>query len=141
MILLLIIVNTFILLALSFLHFYWAFGGRWGWQFSLPTKENGDFLFQPGIFATLVVAFGLFIFATTTTGNAGLYSQWVPVNYFHYADWVMAVVFALRAIGDFHYVGLFKKVTATKFAENDSRIYSPLCILISAISMIIGVYS
>ena len=35
-------------------------------------------------------------------------------------------------MGDFRTVGFFKKVRATRFAQLDSRIYSPLCAVLSA---------
>lgn len=141
MIFLLVGINTLIFLTLSLLHVYWAFGGRWGWESTLPTKENGEFLFRPGLTPTVVVAAGLFFFGLVTVGNLDLFAAWIPVIFFHYATWLVALVFALRAVGDFNYVGFFKKVTRTKFATNDSRIYSPLCVVLSLISVLIGVFS
>ncbi|MBS1508073.1 MAG: DUF3995 domain-containing protein [Bacteroidetes bacterium] len=141
MIFLLVIINTSILFLLSFLHIYWAFGGRWGWESTLPTRENGEFLFHPGIAPTLIVAFGLLAFGVVTLGNLDLFAVWIPVRYFHYATWAVAAVFALRAIGDFNYVGFFKKVTHTQFATSDSRIYSPLCVLLSSGSVLIAIFS
>ena len=43
---------------------------------------------------------------------------------------VLAAVFTVRAIGDRKYVGFFKQVRDTEFARLDSRIYSPLCLLL-----------
>lgn len=44
------------------------------------------------------------------------------------AGWLIAIIFLLRAMGDFNYVGFFKKVRETDFAINDSKYYSPLCL-------------
>jgi hypothetical protein len=38
----------------------------------------------------------------------------------------------LRAVGEFRYVGLFKRVRGTKFAVLDTFVYSPLCLLLGA---------
>jgi len=40
-------------------------------------------------------------------------------------------IFLLRAIGDFNYVGFFKKIKDTNFGKMDSKYYSPLCLVIA----------
>ena len=52
------------------------------------------------------------------------------------AAWLIAAVFALRAIGDFRYVGFFKRVRGSKFARLDTLAYSPLC---TALALLIGI--
>ena len=49
---------------------------------------------------------------------------------YNYGYYFLAGIFILRAIGDFKYVGFFKKVKNTPFAKLDSKFYSPLCLLI-----------
>lgn len=49
-----------------------------------------------------------------------------------------AVIPQIRAIGDFKYVGVFKKVQRTGFARNDTKIYTPLCVIIATISFLIA---
>jgi hypothetical protein len=48
---------------------------------------------------------------------------------------VMAVVFVVRAVGDFHYCGFFKRVRDTAFARYDTLVYSPLCVVIAALAV------
>lgn len=38
----------------------------------------------------------------------------------------------LRGVGEFRYVGLFKRVKGSRFARNDTRFYSPLCLMLAA---------
>jgi hypothetical protein len=45
--------------------------------------------------------------------------------------WAMAAIFTVRAIGDFRYVGFFKTVRNTRFAELDTLVYTPLCLLLA----------
>ncbi|KAB2965261.1 MAG: DUF3995 domain-containing protein [Thermoanaerobaculia bacterium] len=45
--------------------------------------------------------------------------------------WVLAIVFAGRAVGDFRYVGFFKRVRDSTFARYDTALYSPLCVAIA----------
>lgn len=40
---------------------------------------------------------------------------------------VLALMFAVRAVGDFRYVGFFKRIRGSRFARMDTLYYSPLC--------------
>jgi glucan phosphoethanolaminetransferase (alkaline phosphatase superfamily) len=42
--------------ALSLMHFYWLFGGKWGLEKVIPTKENQTSTLSIPKFATLIVA-------------------------------------------------------------------------------------
>lgn len=46
------------------------------------------------------------------------------------ACWVLALLFTARAIGDFRYVGFFKRIRGSRFAALDSAAYSPICFLL-----------
>jgi Protein of unknown function (DUF3995) len=114
-----------ILAGLGILHVYWALGGRWAMGAAVPEHE-GRPLFQPGVVATLVVAallFGATILVLPQGAHGFLLSE--PLT--SWGRWVVAVAFMARAIGDFRYVGFFKRVRGTRFADLDTRVYSPLC--------------
>lgn len=119
------------------MHVYWALGGKWGMDAVLPVVGEDEKPFMPGMFATLAVALVLGGFAFITTGNLGIYGKYVPLIFFKYASLVLSILFFLRAIGDFKYVGFFKKATNTLFAKNDTRYYSPLCMIIAVLSFLI----
>jgi len=53
------------------------------------------------------------------------------VRYSSYAGWTLAVMFGVRAIGDFNRVGFCKKIEGSLFATLDSTLYSPLCLVLS----------
>ncbi|MDQ7047990.1 MAG: DUF3995 domain-containing protein [Sulfurovum sp.] len=90
-------------------HFYWAFGGKVGLDRVIPTKE-GKALLNPGKFLTIIVGFIILGFAgiayILNLKNLHLitYSEQVV-----YAGWFLSLIFAIRSIGDFNMVGLFKK--------------------------------
>ena len=44
----------------------------------------------------------------------------------------LALGLLVRAIGDFGYVGFFKRKGGNPFARLDTRVYSPLCLLLAA---------
>jgi hypothetical protein len=131
-----IIVESSIFGLLSGLHFYWAAGGRKGLSSALPQKTNGEKLFVPGIGATLVVAFGLLGFCIITLANLGVFNFIISSQSVYWLNILIAMIFFLRAIGDFNYVGFFKKIQGTDFARWDTRLYSPLCLIISILSII-----
>ena len=45
---------------------------------------------------------------------------------------VVAVVLLVRAIGDFRYIGFFKRVRGTRFARLDTRYFSPVALMLGA---------
>jgi Protein of unknown function (DUF3995) len=126
------IINTIIFLTIAGFHFYWAFGGKFGSQAVVPAIE-GKSVFQPSALATIIVALAMLV---------GAFLSWKPhphscAKTLIYGNLAIGIVFFIRAIGDFKYVGFFKKVKGTLFAENDSRYYSPLCLLVSGIAFFI----
>lgn len=135
----LIFINTAFFVSISLLHFYWAMGGRYGSITVLPSKPDGQLLFKPGLFSTLVVAFGLLVFASITLGNLSIFDQWIDIRYIQYGTRIIAVIFIARAIGDFRFIGFTKKIKDTTFARNDTRIYSPMSLTLGVISLIITV--
>ena len=79
-----------------------------------------------------VVALGLFGFAYVTLSAV---TGWLPARWVFYGNLAIGGIFLLRAVGDFRYVGFFKKVKNTAFARNDTRYYSPLCLLLGVIAL------
>ncbi len=124
-----IYLNTSIFILLSALHFYWMFGGKSGMQSVLPDLENGKTM-RPSQFATAVVAIGLLVFAFICFGMSGNFSNVIPFKFFTIGNYCIAAIFLLRAIGDFKYVGLFRKIKNTTFGVTDKKYFTPLCILI-----------
>ncbi len=127
------IVLTAVFLALSALHVYWALAGSTSLDGFVPTR-GGRPLFEPGRLSCLAVATALFAAAVVTVWRGGypdVAPSWVP----RVGIWVLAVVFALRALGDFRTIGFFKRVRGTRFARNDTWIFSPLCAAISALAV------
>ena len=89
--------------------------------------------FQPPVLATIFVALAMLM---------GAFLSWKPhpnscAKTLIYGNFAIGIVFLIRAIGDFKYVGFFKKVKGSLFAENDSRYYSPLCLVVSGIGFFI----
>ncbi|CAA9212946.1 MAG: hypothetical protein AVDCRST_MAG56-8 [uncultured Cytophagales bacterium] len=119
------------LLALSALHLYWAAGGRRGFDAALPRNEAGKRVLNPGKTDCVVVAAGLFLFAGCYLIRVGVISVGLPAGLASYGVWAISAIFALRALGDFRYVGFSKRIRNTDFARRDTRYYAPLCVLLA----------
>ncbi len=116
------------LAAISALHLYWAAGGHWGIEAAIP-RVGGKTLFQPGTVATAAVAF---LLAIAAAGVLTPFDPWLKKQFLR----TMALVFALRAIGEFHYVGFFQQASDSRFAYWDTRLFSPLCVLLAMMAAV-----
>ena len=135
-----IIIKNFLIiifLILSCIHFYWSTGGSIGYNSSLPTDENGNVLLAPSSIDCIIVATILLLFAFVYTFTLN-HSKPKIFNYLIiFGQWGIPILFLIRTIGDFKFVGLFKQVTTTEFAFMDTYYFTPLCLLISCLGIII----
>jgi hypothetical protein len=124
---------------LSFFHLYWAVGGRFGIGAAIPTV-GGKHLLNPTPFGTILVAAALFAAMIVVLGRIKIWGAFLPSWIFYWGTWVIALLFLLRTIGDFRYVGFFKSVTDTNFARWDTILFSPLCLFIGIVAFLISYY-
>jgi hypothetical protein len=122
---------------LSLLHVYWAAGGRFASIAAIPTVD-GKPLFRPSMSATLLVAAALFAAMLTILGNLGLFGEQIPRWIFRWTTFLIALLFLLRAIGDFKLLGFFKQINDTGFAYWDTVLFSPLCLFIAVVAFLIN---
>ncbi len=129
------VILSLVFLLLGIIHLNWALGNSWGLDKALPTNEKGETIFKPGTGMTLMVALGLMICAAFYFINPepGNQKNWI----FEWGRLIIPALFTLRAIGDFRYVGLFKKIKNTTFAKMDTKLYTPLCIIIGLTGILI----
>jgi uncharacterized membrane-anchored protein len=121
--------NALVFGLLALLHLYWVLGGKWALANALPQHLTADYrpVFQPGRLLTCLVAGTLLIWLLLNI------LPWLPVNTFlndtvrRYSLLVIGLLFGLRTIGDFRYVGLTKQIRETPFAVRDTNLYTPLC--------------
>ncbi len=124
--------------AISALHIYWALGGGRSWIGKAVPEIDGKPLFRPGPFATLLVAAVLAGFAATAwlLGQPSTTAALDP--YVRPAGFVIAAILLARAIGEFRYIGFFKRVHEGTFARYDTWLYSPLCLVLGASMLILA---
>lgn len=115
---------------LSLFHIYWALGGRFGSGATVPVV-SGKQTFRPSPAGTMMVAVALLLAMFTVLGQAGLLGEVIPKWIFRLGTCVLALIFFLRAIGEFKLVGFFKRASDTRFAYWDTWLFSPLCLAIA----------
>jgi hypothetical protein len=116
--------------AIALWHFYMAFAPAQGSSSAVPSVD-GKPLFVPSRGATIAVGIVLVGFALLVAATAGLISVPVRRNVLVWLSFALALGLAARALGEFKYVGFFKRVRRSRFASADTWFYSPLCLLLA----------
>jgi hypothetical protein len=115
--------------AAAVLHLYWAAGGHAGVAVAVPERD-GRAAFAPGRLVTAAVGVALVVAACVPAVRRHWVWAPVPDAAAIALCWTLAALFVARAIGDFRYVGFFKRVVGSRFAALDSAAYTPLCFVL-----------
>ena len=99
-------------------------GSWWGHRAGKP-------LFAPSTRATVAVGVVLLLFAGLVAATGRLLEVGVSPRLLSWLSLALALGLLARAIGEFKYVGFFKRVRGSRFAHLDTWIYSPLCLLLA----------
>lgn len=124
-------IHFIILFLIASVHIYWALGGKMASLAVLPQTSSEKLVFMPSSFMTFFVAVSFYMMSLIFGHAAGFFQVSILKNYQNAILVFLAIVFLLRAVGDFKYVGFTKKIKGTPFSINDTKYYSPLCLLIS----------
>lgn len=131
------LVLIFIFTGIALIHVYWGVGGKWGADAVIPSTVDGKKLMAPRAFECFAVAFAFVVLIGFVVLKAQLVSLLVLPTWLRaYGLVIISLIFLIRAIGEFKYVGFFKKVKSTLFARMDTRFYSPLCAFIALICLL-----
>jgi hypothetical protein len=129
--------NAILFTGIAAFHYYWSFGGKYGYKAVLPEIEtSGKKVFAPGKLATCLVA-TLFLCVALGFFLISIKSTFVSASSTSYFLYTIAAATFIRAIGDFKYVGFLKKKSQSLFAINDTKYYSPLCLFMAVSSVFI----
>jgi hypothetical protein len=131
------IVVASILSLVSAIHYYWALGGLYGIHSAAP-KADGISEFRPPkplIFIVACLIAGLAVLAILLEVPNYPFKEIVS-----YIGCFVSLVFIIRAIGDFKYLGFFKKVYNSSFAKKDTVYFSPLYFILGLAFAILSKY-
>ena len=123
------VATALVFAALSALHLFWAVRGIGSGSAALP-QRGGTSLFVPGRLSTLVVALLLALAVVVVLQRVSLGPALLPAGLVPVASWTLTTVMILRAVGDFRYIGFFKRVRDTRFATLDTRFFSPIALML-----------
>ena len=127
---------TTIFFVLAMIHFYWALGGKWGFESSLPSNEQGIRILAPKTIDSVIVGTILLLFGFFYLFSLILLKNKILILIRNIGLWIIPMIFVLRAVGDFKYVGFLKQIKGTVFANLDTIFYSPLCLIIGLIGIL-----
>ncbi|WP_019419802.1 DUF3995 domain-containing protein [Paenibacillus sp. OSY-SE] len=128
-----------VFMGLSILHVYWMFGGEWGKAAAIPYDGSRP-LFTPRTFSTFAVALLLAFASVIIIGLSGGALAVLPEWMYRWGGWSIGLVFLLRSIGEFRWVGFFKKKKGTPFARWDTMLFSPLCLVLAVFIFMILIF-
>ncbi|HYI40354.1 MAG TPA: DUF3995 domain-containing protein [Allosphingosinicella sp.] len=124
---------TIIAFAAAF-HLHWALGGRLGYSVSLPQRPDGVPVMAHRLSwwraGAAAVALGLAALALLLLAYAGHLPLPLPRSVARAALLVTGAAFVARALVPNRYVGFFKSLRQTRWARFDTRLYSPLFLLL-----------
>ena len=126
--------------AIAIWHFVMAFSAGTGSSLAIPSV-NGKPLFVPSRRATISVGVALLAFAVLVIATAGIVSVGLPLRLLSWLSYALALGLVARAIGEFRYVGFFKRVRESKFAKADTFVYSPLCLLLALGVVLVAIHN
>ena len=120
----------FVFALLATWHFYMALVPSAGNRGAVPSVD-GKLLLVPTRSATVAVGVVLLLFAGLVLATAGIIPLGLSQIALSWLSYLLALGLLGRAVGEFRYVGFFKRVRGTKFARLDTLLYSPLCLLLA----------
>jgi hypothetical protein len=124
------LIVSLLFVALALWHVRMAISPASGESGAVPS-EAGKPLFVPSARGTLAVAFVLLLFAGLVAATAGFFHLGVPQRVLAWLCYALALGLLARAIGEFKYLGFFKRVRGSRFARLDTLVYSPICLLLA----------
>lgn len=111
---------------ISLLYLYWGLGGMWLTDKASPVVD-GKPLVRMSRMSALGAALGtFFIAAVPVVSMRPLLRTCMLV--------LIMGAFAYRAVGDFRYFGFFKSTKDSAYSKWDTRVYSPVALLVSVLA-------
>ncbi|WP_420400373.1 DUF3995 domain-containing protein [Flagellimonas sp.] len=131
------IMLSVVLIFLAVLHFYWSIFGIKDPEAVLPKNVKSNTVKTPGKLMAVAVGVILLGFAFVYINKVIGY---VSHPWLQYISIGIAFVFIVRAFGDFKYVGFFKTAKNSKFSILDTKYYSPLCLLMGVLILLLEAF-
>ena len=122
---------------IALIHYAWAATGRVP-AAVIPTRRDGSPLFEPKRIESAVVATVLLVAALLLLQRGGVGPMLVPKMLRVLGSGLVSVVMLMRGMGDFAYLGLFKRERSSLFGRMDTRYYTPLVLALGVIAGLVS---
>lgn len=132
------ILISIVLIILAILHFFWALFGIKEPASVIPTPIGSKQVKTPNKIMAALVGVILLGFAFVFINKI---INYVDFRWLRYVSIGIGVIFIVRAFGDFKYVGFFKTAKNSKFSALDTRYYSPLCLLMGILVLVLELFT
>jgi len=97
----------------------------------LVPELDGRPVYTPRASECLDVAAALLLCGAIVAARGGMFAHSsMPPEWIQLGTFAVGAALVVRAIGDFHVVGFFKRVRDSRFAELDSHLFSPASLLL-----------
>lgn len=110
-------------------HFYWGLRSMDGATVLVP-ELDGRPVYSPRNTDFLDVTAALLLACVVVAARGELVRSPLPPAWITAGTYAVGAALLARAVGDFRYVGFFKRVRGTAFAEWDTRLFSPVSLLL-----------
>jgi hypothetical protein len=134
----------FVIVALGLVvlfHLYWGGGGRLMADAVIPAKPASggpQKLFSPSSIAAFIVAGYLSAIMLLAWFVARKQPLVLGLGTLRIVLGIAGAIFVIRAIGDFRYIGFFKRVYGTRFARWDNWLFSPFILCVGAACVVLA---
>jgi len=134
-----ILINANILTAIGILHIYWLLGGRNSIEYffaaNSPFRKKN---IKPKKLKLIITSIALFIMAFFFIEQMAGFTKIFNADAFKWGNKIIAVIFVLRAFGNFTYLGFTKSFKKGTFAKLDTYLYSPVCLMIAVLAYLLS---
>lgn len=125
------IFNSLFFIGLTLLHLNWLLGGSLGGYALIPTDGNNRMLYKPNGLRVVIQSVGFLCFTVINLAWLGAFGEGPIDTLAGYGVGAIGTLLLVRAIGDFAYVGFSKRYYNSRFSNSDTKIFSPVCLLLA----------
>jgi hypothetical protein len=134
----LILFNLSVLLTLTILHLFWLFGGKTGLKYAFPhNSKHRKKIYKPPFLVLFILTLLLGGMTMMCFAQLDVIDNLIDQKIVMWGNIISAILLMTRGVGNFKYLGLTKSFTGTDFSKLDTYLYSPLCLLMACINLVI----
>jgi len=133
-----ILFNTSVIIAMAGMYFFWFVGGKTGLMYAnLKVVKTKGKKHKPNRVLIFLIALMLVGMALICLAQTGSFNDYLGIETVKWGNRFTMIVFLARAIGNFKYVGFTKTFRSSEFANMDTFLISPICLIVASLQFFI----